>query len=211
MSEAPLDSAVVSEVRGANEVAKAGCNVSLAGIRRGAALLSEAIAIIDCPAAAKLIKSWLDKGYNLALAYTFTRPCTECAFEALHAVASGAIEPLTMAQNLFNASGSALPVGRGSSLAQFVASFALATPRWESLGLFFLTLARAAGKIEHFGELYRTIEQRQSLQRTATELSTWCLDMALSLDRLNDLQLVVQYENCIALGYVYGDQSDYRQ
>jgi hypothetical protein len=69
-------------------------------------------------------------------------------------------------------------------------------------------VSRATIDIPFFPLLYNTEEQQYNLRRLATKLSDFALEISLSLDCLNDLQLMVQYENFIVHSYVDGDQSE---
>ncbi|KAI8712229.1 hypothetical protein NCS52_01320600 [Fusarium sp. LHS14.1] len=61
--------------------------------------------------------------------------------------------------------------------------------------------------IPFFPHLYQTNEQEIELRELLLRLIACSLDICLSLDCLNDLQHVLQYEYCIINSYVYGDQS----
>jgi hypothetical protein len=58
-----------------------------------------------------------------------------------------------------------------------------------------------------FPQLFKTEKDQFILRRLSTKLSDLALDITLSLDCLNDLQLVLQYENFIVHTHVDGDQS----
>ncbi|KAJ4304884.1 hypothetical protein N0V90_000412 [Kalmusia sp. IMI 367209] len=61
--------------------------------------------------------------------------------------------------------------------------------------------------VRRFEPLFRSFEARRNLQKVAVRFSDRCLDISLSLDRLNDLQLLLQYENWISHSCLDGDQS----
>ena len=77
--------------------------------------------------------------------------------------------------------------------------------------MFLAAIGGATNEIEFFPPLYRTDEERCRLRRMAANLCDVALEVCLSLDSLNDLQLVLQYENWIVHSYVDGDQSTCRQ
>lgn len=79
--------------------------------------------------------------------------------------------------------------------------------RWESTGIFLAAASRAALDIPFFPALYKSEEQRRDIIRDLARLGDDCLEVCLGLDCLNDLQLVLQYENFIVYSQVYGDQS----
>lgn len=80
--------------------------------------------------------------------------------------------------------------------------------RWETLGLFFTAVSRVTLEPESTRMNHGSQNQRRNVQRVAMHCSDSCLDMALSLDCLNDLQLMLQYENFILHSLVDGDQSE---
>ncbi|KIL85386.1 hypothetical protein FAVG1_11342 [Fusarium avenaceum] len=96
---------------------------------------------------------------------------------------------------------------RGMSPQEFLAQMLEKNLRWESLGIFFIAAARAAYDITCFTPLYSTHEQRHRLIKTLTYIGDCCLETCIELDCLNDLQLVLQYENFIVHSQVDGDQS----
>ncbi|KAF2025160.1 hypothetical protein EK21DRAFT_104174 [Setomelanomma holmii] len=59
----------------------------------------------------------------------------------------------------------------------------------------------------HHNYLYHSKQKRRALRRLAMQFSDSCLDVAFSLDCLNDLQLFLLYENFILHLLVDGDQS----
>ncbi|RDW58384.1 hypothetical protein BP5796_12314 [Coleophoma crateriformis] len=96
---------------------------------------------------------------------------------------------------------------RDSSVAEFVAQSYGYNIRWETLGIFFAAASRAALDLAFFPLLYTSEEQRYKLIRLLTRVGDYCLEAGLELDCLNDMQLVLQYENCIVHSQVYGDQN----
>jgi hypothetical protein len=79
--------------------------------------------------------------------------------------------------------------------------------RWESLGIFLTAASRAALDISSFAPLYNSDERRRSLIKALLYIGDCCLETCIALDCLNDLQLVLQYENLIVHSQVDGDQS----
>ncbi|KAH6664578.1 hypothetical protein B0J14DRAFT_630429 [Halenospora varia] len=96
---------------------------------------------------------------------------------------------------------------KDSSVAEFVSQFYNDNVRWETLGIFFAAATRATLDISFFPQLYTSEEQRHQLTTLLTSIGDSCLEACLGLDCLNDLQLVLQYENFIVHSQVYGDQS----
>lgn len=77
-----------------------------------------------------------------------------------------------------------------------------------NLGYFFSAVTRATIDIPFFPSLYTIEKEQYSLRRLTTKLSDCALEICLSLDCLNDLQLFFQYENFIVHSYMDGDQSE---
>ncbi len=71
------------------------------------------------------------------------------------------------------------------------------------MGLFATAVSRAADDLDIFEPLYFSFEERRSVKKLAMSISDRCLELALSVDRLNDLQLASQYEN-LHLPYMRG-------
>ncbi|OBT83805.1 hypothetical protein VE02_08659 [Pseudogymnoascus sp. 03VT05] len=96
---------------------------------------------------------------------------------------------------------------RDSSVADFVSQFYGDNVSWETLGIFFAAATRATLDLPFFPQLYSTEQERRKLISTLTRIGDCCLETCLGLDCLNDLQLILQYENFIIYSQVYGDQS----
>lgn len=95
-----------------------------------------------------------------------------------------------------------------ATIEDYCTNFCQRSARWETLGLFFTAACRAATDIPCFAPLYSSEQQRRSFQRLSMHYSDRCLEISLSLDCLNDLQLMLQYENFIIHSYIDGDQSE---
>lgn len=95
------------------------------------------------------------------------------------------------------------------SFPKFCAQFTEQNIRWETLGIFLSAVTRAAMDMPFFQSLYTREEWRHMLQRLCTRVADSALEIALSLDCLNDLQLFLQYENWIVHTNVYGDHSSF--
>ena len=108
---------------------------------------------------------------------------------------------------LFASSSRPLMVDRATAVEDYCTNFCQANARWETIGLFLVAVGRAITDIPFFDNFYENEEQRRNLRRRAVYLSDRCLESALSLDCLNDLQLMLQYENFIARSFVDGNYS----
>jgi hypothetical protein len=155
-----------------------------------------------------LVLFWLAKGANLALAEPFVAQCADSISQLF--TSHDDKWHLVYAQRLLQNSARLLQFDASSDLESFSAQFLDHNARWETLGIFFAAVSRATIDIPFFPLLYNTEEQQYMLRRLATKLSDFSLEISLSLDCLNDLQLMVQYENFIVHSYVDGDQSEFQ-
>lgn len=174
-----------------------------ANIERGTALIEEideSVSIVSC---VEMIRAWTAKGSNLAVARPFIPGCID-SVSALFA--NQGIQPVKareISRSLFLGTSQLWDVAASTSLEAFTAQFCYERSRWETLGLFFTAASRAALEMSSLA----SDKERRELQRLGMNLSDRCLDIALSLDCLNDLQLLLQYENWILHSFVDGDQS----
>ncbi|KAF2138152.1 uncharacterized protein K452DRAFT_235039 [Aplosporella prunicola CBS 121167] len=140
-----------------------------------------------------IVEEWVSKGVNLALADSFTEQCAQSVRLVLEA------EDLEISTKLFFNSCSPLTA---TTSEEFCAKFCGDNARWETLGLFFTAVSRACLDCTYDDE-----RKRRALSRLAMHYSDLCLETALSLDCLNELQLILQYENFISHSFIDGDQS----
>lgn len=148
---------------------------------------------LDLNACAKLITNWVSSGVNLAIAGPLVIPCTE-AVCVLFQSQSGA----ELASSLLRNSRERLTTDGAMSIATFCITYCQNDPGWATLGLFLVALCRAVQDTACFSALYTTRSSQRQLQKTFLRCADQCLEICLSLDCLNDLQLVLQYENFIA-------------
>ena len=174
---------------------------------QGADVLRHLLTRYPLSAMKELVTFWLAKGANLALAEPFVARCAESVSQlfTLH----DDNWHLVYARRLLENSAKPLKFNEHSDLATFSAQFLDHNARWETLGIFFAAVSRATIDIPFFPLLYTAEEEQYTLRRLVTKLSDFALEVSLSLDCLNDLQLIVQYENFIVHSYVDGDQSEF--
>ncbi|KAL6874613.1 hypothetical protein HDV57DRAFT_237261 [Trichoderma longibrachiatum] len=163
---------------------------------------------------ASLIRFWLKKGVNLALAEPFVETCAEAAVNwrelstpigaKVHDASIGIVQ---RARVLLENTHRPLMVHRHSTAAEYLSQMSGKNLRWESLGIFLAAASRAALDTSSFAPLYNSDEARRGLIKALTYIGDCCLETCLALDCLNDLQLVLQYENLIVHSQVDGDQS----
>ncbi|KAJ5132889.1 hypothetical protein N7448_007047 [Penicillium atrosanguineum] len=172
---------------------------------QGADVLRNLLIGYPLSAMKELVTFWLAKGANLALAEPFVAQCAESVSQLFTFHDDN--WHLVYARRLLQNSAKPLQFNENSDLDAFSAQFLNHNSRWETLGIFFAAVSRASIDIPFFPSLYTAEEEQYTLRRLATKLSDFALEISLSLDCLNDLQLIVQYENFIVHSYVDGDQS----
>lgn len=174
---------------------------------QGADVLRQLLNTFPLAAMKDFVTFWLATGANLALAEPFTEKCTEDMTRLFTSFSQEDNWHLAYAQRLTQNSREPLKFNGTSDMETFSAQFLDQKFRWESLGIFLSAVSRAAIDISFFPPLFKTEKDQFILRRLSTKLSDLALDIALSLDCLNDLQLVLQYENFIVHTHVDGDQS----
>ncbi|VUC29055.1 unnamed protein product [Clonostachys rosea] len=175
-------------------------------IPRGGLLMLKILAKCDLDAMRDLVQFWLAKEVNLALAGPFVRRCADSVVHfAKHTRAMPTeSERDALARVLFHNSAQPLDSSRGFHVDNYIDQFTEDNTRWETLGLFFIAFARATFDISFFPALYRDTSQQIRVRKLASKFSDSCVDLCMSLGRLNDLQLVLQYENFILHSFVDG-------
>jgi hypothetical protein len=172
---------------------------------RGVRAIEQARACLDFGSCSALITHWLNTGVNLALAGAFTAACTD---NAVKTVGRGISPAAQICRDLFTNSARPISAGPGSALEAYCDNFCgVGNVRWETVGIFFVALSRAGNDAQTFDSLFQTREERRNFQKRTLALADECLEVVTSLDCLNDLQLVFQYENFIAHSVADGDQS----
>lgn len=174
-------------------------------VLQGADILKHLLTEYKLSAMKDLITFWLAKGANLALAEPFVDECAQNVSQLF--TYHDENWHLVYARRLLHNSAQPLHFNDTSDLASFSAQFLDHNSRWETLGIFFAAVTRATIDIPFFPSLYTTEQGQYTLRRLCTKLCDFALEISLSLDCLNDLQLIMQYENFIVHSYVDGDQS----
>lgn len=172
---------------------------------QGADILRQIVDSYALTAMKELVQFWLAKGVNLALAEPFVQQCAESVSNLF--TSTDQKWHLVYARRLLQNSALPLKFTVASDISSFSAQFLSQRSRWETLAIFFTAVSRATIDIPFFPSLYTTEEEQYALRRLSTKLSDFALEISLSLDCLNDLQLIIQYENFIVHSYVDGDQS----
>jgi hypothetical protein len=150
-----------------------------------------------------LVSFWLAKGISLSHAESLLDSCVDSMDEALNFG-----QPTdTCMEHLTRNSQSPLLFGPETSFNAYAAQFSGHNARLETLGIFLSAVVRATNDVPFFPTLYKSDEDKFRLRKLAARLSDHALEVCLTLDCLNDLQLAFQYENFIVHTFVDGDQS----
>lgn len=165
--------------------------------------LLESIRQLDLKASAELVTRWLSQGVDLALAGPLVLPCVDSVC-TLFSTRSG----IELVELLFRNSRQRLISDGTVPISTFCEISFRNDPGWATLGMFLVALSRAVEDTSFRSVLYSTHTGQQNLQRVALQYADQCLEICLSLDCLNDLQLLLQYENFIAHSMIDGDQSE---
>ncbi|KGO45317.1 Transcription factor, fungi [Penicillium expansum] len=150
---------------------------------------------------------WLSTGANLALAEPFIEQCAkdiDILFASFYDEENGYT---VYAQRLLQNSRLRLNIDESSNISNFSAQFLGQNFRWETLGFFFCAVCRATIDLPFFPLLYANDSNRIALRRLSTKLIDIALSNVLSLDGLNDLQLILQFESFIVHSHVDGVHS----
>lgn len=168
---------------------------------------------LDISQLARLVQSWLEQGVNLPLAEPFVAYCSEAATEWTAQTRPSRSSPdyhsATRNRVNFLLQNTQRPINvrQDSGFSAFLGQIVGENFRLEALGIFLTAAARAALDTSFFPSLFTSDRQRRTLIRALSFLGDSCLETCLGLDCLNDLQLVLQYENFILHSQVDGDQS----
>lgn len=192
------------------------CAVTEDKVEQGTAFLNQIRKSAQLTGWKSLIETWASKGINLPLAEPFTLLCATVACSTISDCDDDGepSRPLEVPQStlrtskqLFAQTCKPLKARIEDTIETFGELFCRKRARWETLGVFFTAVSRATIDIAQFDGLYNSEQERRALRRLTMRFSDTCLDIALSLDCLNDLQLILQYENFILHSLVDGDQS----
>ncbi|PSN72388.1 hypothetical protein BS50DRAFT_485249 [Corynespora cassiicola Philippines] len=178
-----------------------------ANIANGAKFIGELAHFPQLQLCFRLVEAWTSKGANLALVKPFTHQCASTVQTIFRRLTVSAEEAVEISRSLFKQSCSPLTVNAETTMKTYCTNFCHNNARWETLGIFFAAVSQAAVDLASFEPIYSTEEQRRIFRRRVMQYSDRCLEISLSLDCLNDLQLLLQYENWIIHSHIDGDQS----
>ncbi|KAK8150906.1 hypothetical protein G3M48_004586 [Beauveria asiatica] len=174
-----------------------------ANVTRGAGLIKQIEATVSIESCCSLILAWTARGSSLPLAGPFLDHCIGTMRQLFPNQGQTAVASTELSRSLFYHTSRPVDMASSTTLHDFQAQFGHQRCRWETFGFFFTAASRAAIEMSKFD----SAREYRDLQRLGMNLSDLSLDIALSLDCLNDLQLVLQYENWILHSFVDGDQS----
>ena len=175
--------------------------------KQGAELARQLLSSFDLRSLQDLVAFWLAKEVNLAVAEPFVELCSQSSNFSALSTFDGDDWHIKFATRLLENSVKPLNFDNDSTLADYAIQFTGSQSRWETFGIFLSAAIRAAMDISFFPSLYTTFHRNRELRRLLMRLIDCCLQVGLSLESLNDLHLVLQYENFIIHSYVDGDQS----
>lgn len=154
-----------------------------------------------------LIEFWLARGVHLGLSDPFIDVCAHAMQRLLGGKLFPGKDMVTISQTISENSTRPLATSSTSSLEDLNTELSKENVRWESLALVMMVAGRATIDIPFFPPLYKSRLELRTLQQTLTDLSDRCLELALSLDCLNEFQLICQYESFVLHSLMDGDQS----
>ncbi|KAF4123735.1 Fungal Zn(2)-Cys(6) binuclear cluster domain [Geosmithia morbida] len=189
--------------------------VKEAHISHGAELIRQLLSFAQVPECIELVRAWLGTGANLVLGSVFTETCLQAAQSILAAGSRGgeeggspsAEDARRISHSLFINSCKPLTAAPDTTLDEFTDQFGMGKARWESIGLFLIAVSRATFRPRCPQPHFDSEPKRRYMRRLTMHYADRCLDICLFLDRLNDVQLILQYETFILHTLVDGDQS----
>ncbi|KAK1855964.1 hypothetical protein CCHR01_01346 [Colletotrichum chrysophilum] len=202
-----LEQGGLRNVVGRQRIDRPGQQINEAQVARGADLIEQLYRFPHLHSCFKLVKTRLGTGANLALAASFTEQCTLTA-ERLLSPSSDRFDAAEISASLFKSSCRPLEVVTSTTSEAFCSQFNGGAARWETLALFCISVSRALLACRSWAmPPFDTQNERCRVQTLFMHFADSCVDICLSLDCLNDLHLVLQYENYIIHSLIDGDQS----
>lgn len=156
-----------------------------------------------------IVSFWRDQGHTLQVGEGVTDACVDSVKVLIHIKSTAANTwSHDFINLLYKNSNTELAIQSTDTMSSFTSQFSAGRPRLESFGIFLNILALAVLYTPCFPPLYTSQAQRISLRDIALKLSDLCWDLCLSLNSLNILQLIFQYENFILHSPIDGPQSE---
>ncbi|KAH8421601.1 ATP adenylyltransferase, partial [Colletotrichum scovillei] len=154
-----------------------------------------------------LVSFWRARGANLALAGPFVELCCESADCSSLSTFQRETWHNALAQKLVENTASPFEYDARTEFSEYIAQLTHTHTRWETIGIFLCAVLRASMDIPFFPSLFTSSAQKRDFCAMLMRQIGCILEVCLSIDCLNDLQLFLQYERCIIHSYVDGDQS----
>ncbi|KAH6879435.1 fungal transcriptional regulatory protein, partial [Thelonectria olida] len=181
--------------------------VSNANVAHGAKVVEQIRRLLSPSSCSTILDAWMSKDASLALAGVFVEPCAKAVKHLLSDHDANPANAVEIASKLFANSCRPLSAAPDETIDNYSAQFCQQNARWETVGLFCTAVSRAVTDLTYSETFCDSDQERRDLQRLTMHFSDVCLNTAASLDCLNDLQLLLQYENFILHSMVDGDQS----
>lgn len=157
-----------------------------------------------CQGLKSLVAQWRATGSNLALAELITDSCIDAVEIILDQTNNNLPWPRELDRPLLRNSQRGLALSSTSTVSDFILQFTGRNIRWETIGVFFAAVVRASFETTVFPRLYQVSSQRVDLISRTVELLDALTEMCLSFDCMDEVRLILQYENFIAHSYVAG-------
>lgn len=141
-----------------------------------------------------MLQQWPVQDTNLALAGIVVDKCVETMQHLFQENPEISINNVEMAKLLFAKSVRPITTDSAATLEYHASQFCQKSARWETLGLFSTAVSRAAIDMSDAQGSCKANMTCCGLSRLAMELSDTFLDIAVSLDRLIDLQVLPQHK-----------------
>lgn len=177
-------------------------------ISKGAHLLGSIASQLNTNAFERLVSFWLGKGTNLILAGLLTEPCVKSVANELASLTDDPASHSLLSRRLFENSAKSHVFPRTATFTDYCEEVCQANIRWETLVIAFVALGRASIDMPYYPPLYSLQAELEAFQKLVTGFADSCLEVVLSLGRMEDLLLICQYENWILHSVIDGDQSD---
>ena len=177
-------------------------------LSRGTHLINSIVSQLNTKAFENLVSFWLGRGTNLALGGLLTKACVNSVTGALAPLVDDPASHTALAQRLFENSARGHIFSGTATFADYCEEVCRKNIRWEALVIALVAFGRASIDVSYYPPLYSCQAELEGLQKLVTGLSDSCLELALSLGRMDDLLLVCQYENWILHSVIDGDQSE---
>ena len=176
-------------------------------LSKGARLLSSIASQLDTEAFERLVSFWLGKGTNLVLAGLLTEPCVKSVASELASLTDDPASHELLSRRLFENSAKTHVFSRMATFADYCDEVCQQNIRWETLVIALVALGRASIDVPYYPPLYSLQAELEAFQKLVTGFADTCLELVLSMGRMEDLLLICQYENWILHSVIDGDQS----